>query len=270
MSMPDSRKKKKVIVVLPAYNAERTLERTIQDIPRDLVDDLILVDDCSQDHTFTLATQLGIEAIRHSRNRGYGGNQKTCYTQALHRGADIVVMVHPDYQYDPTQIPQLLGPLLREECDAVFGSRMLGKKFFEGGMPHWKFYGNVMLTALENMAFRVFFTEYHSGFRAYSRKYLETVNFLANSDDFVFDTEMIAQGVFHGLRIYEVPIATRYFQEASQIGWLKSVRYAISIVVVLIKFRLQEAGWKHFEIFTKPAKAELPWGSSVTSDFPGP
>lgn len=247
--MADKKSGQKIVVVLPAYNAEKTLERTVNEIPRPLVDNIILVDDASHDHTFQLAKRLGITSIRHPRNRGYGANQKTCYAEALKTDADIVVMVHPDFQHDPRLIPQLVQPLLDKDCDAVFGSRMLGGQFLEGGMPTWKFYGNVMLTALENVVLKVFLTEYHSGFRAYSRRYLSTVNFLANSDNFVFDTEMIAQGIFHGMRIHEIPISTRYFQEASQIGFFRSIRYALSILRVLFTYRLQIAGLCSFAMF---------------------
>jgi glycosyltransferase involved in cell wall biosynthesis len=248
-SLQEIKKTKKVIAVLPAYNAEKTLEQTVEDIPRDWVDEILLVDDASQDDTWRVAQRLGIATVRHSENRGYGGNQKTCYAEALKRGADIVVMVHPDYQYDPTLISCLLEPLLRDECDAAFGSRMLGGQFIEGGMPLWKFYGNVMLTALENMVLRVFLTEYHSGFRAYSKRYLQNVNVLANSDDFVFDTEIIVQGLAKRLRIREVPISTRYFDSASQISFLKSVRYALSIFGVLARFLLHQRGVRSSRLF---------------------
>src|SRR5512136_48787 len=216
---------KKVIVVMPAYNAERTLERTLADIPQDWMDEIILVDDRSRDGTVDLARRLGLRVFVHDRNRGYGGNQKTCYAEALKLGGDIMVMVHPDHQYDPRVIPQLITPLLRGECDAVFGSRMLGGRPLEGGMPKWKYLANVFLTALENAAFYMYLTEYHSGLRAYSRRYLKTVNFLAISDDFVFDSEIIAQGVVHNLRIKEIPIETRYFEEASKIGFARSIVY---------------------------------------------
>ncbi|MFB3070459.1 MAG: glycosyltransferase family 2 protein, partial [Nitrospirales bacterium] len=205
-----------------------------------------------QDETWRVAQRLGVATVRHPENRGYGGNQKTCYAEALKRGADIVVMVHPDYQYDPALIPQLIEPLLRNESDAVFGSRMLGGQFIEGGMPLWKFYGNVMLTALENMVLHVFFSEYHSGFRAYSKRYLQSVNLLANSDDFVFDTEIIVQGIAQGLHIREVPITTRYFDSASQISFLKSVRYALSIVGVLTRFLLHRRGLRSSRLFESP------------------
>jgi len=235
-------RQKKVIVVMPAYNAEKTLRRTLDDIPRDFVDEILLVDDHSRDRTVEVARGLGLRIIVHEKNRGYGGNQKTCYREALRLGGDIMVMVHPDHQYDPTVIPQLVTPLLGAECDAVFGSRMLGGRPLEGGMPKWKYLGNIFLTALENAAFYMYLTEYHSGLRAYSRRYLETVKFELNSDDFVFDSEIIAQGVIHGMRIREIPITTRYFQEASKIGFLRSVVYGLSILKTLVKFKLHKKG----------------------------
>ncbi|HUU38899.1 MAG TPA: glycosyltransferase family 2 protein [Candidatus Desulfaltia sp.] len=233
---------KKVIVVMPAYNAEKTLERTLEDIPRGWVDEIILVDDRSRDGTVGLARRLGLHVFVHDKNKGYGANQKTCYREALKRGGDIMVMVHPDHQYDPTVIPQLISPLLEEGCDAVFGSRMLGGRPLEGGMPKWKYLGNIFLTALENATFYMYLTEYHSGLRAYSRRYLETVRFDLNSDDFVFDSEIIAQGVIHKMRIKEIPIATRYFEEASKIGFLRSLVYGLSILKTLVKFKLHKKG----------------------------
>ena len=233
---------KKVIVVMPAYNAEKTLERTLDDIPRDWVDEIILVDDGSRDRTVEIGRGLGLRVFVHEKNKGYGGNQKTCYSEALKLGGDIMVMVHPDHQYDPTVMPQLITPLLNNECDAVFGSRMLGGRPLEGGMPKWKYLGNIFLTALENAAFYMYLTEYHSGLRAYSRRYLETVKFELNSDDFVFDSEIIAQGVTHKMRIREIPITTRYFEEASKIGFLRSVVYGLSIIKTLVKFKLHKKG----------------------------
>lgn len=230
---------KKIVVVMPAYNAEKTLAQTFSDIPHELVDECILVDDCSRDGTVAEAGRLGIRVFRHPTNRGYGGNQKTCYSEALKAGADIVVMVHPDYQYNPKRIPQLVQALLDgESYDAAFGSRMLGKLFREGGMPRWKFFSNIVLTALANLVFVNFLTEYHSGFRAYTRKYLETVAFERNSDDFVFDTEIIAQGMMHGLKFTEIPIETRYFPEASQINFVRSTQYGIGILWTLVKYQL--------------------------------
>ena len=239
----------KVCVVMPAYFAEKTLERTYRDLPLDWVDEVIVVDDASRDRTVEIARSLGLHTLVHPRNRGYGGNQKTCYREALALGADIVVMVHPDHQYDPSYIPELVKPLLADRCDAVFGSRMLGGRPLEGGMPKWKYLANLFLTALANATFYVFLSEYHSGLRAYSRRYLETVDLEANSDDFVFDTEIIAQGVCKGLRIREIPIATRYFDEASQIGFSRSVRYGFAILRVLLSYKLHKKGIWHSRLF---------------------
>jgi len=247
------RRTKKVVVVMPAYNAEKTLERTLDDIPRDWVDEILLVDDGSRDGTVDLARKLGLRVFVHPENRGYGGNQKTCYTEALKLGADIMIMVHPDHQYDPTVIPQLVAPLLAGSCDAVFGSRMLGGRPLEGGMPKWKYLANIYLTAVENATFYMYLTEYHSGLRAYSRRYIETANFSANSNDFVFDSEIIAQGVLHDMRIREIPIETRYFAEASQIGLGRSIVYGVSILKMLVKFKLHKKGWLKFAIFNEPA-----------------
>jgi glycosyltransferase involved in cell wall biosynthesis len=232
---------KRVVVVMPAYNAEKTLEATWADVPKEWIDEALLVDDASSDRTVEVARRLGIPTIVHEVNRGYGGNQKTCYRTALDQlGAGIVVMVHPDHQYDPTIIPQLIRPLLSGECDAVFGSRMLGGQPIEGGMPKWKYFANLFLTAIENATFYTYLTEYHSGFRAYSRRYLESVPFEKNSDNFVFDTEIIAQGVAAGMHFREVPIQTRYFDEASQIGFWRSVRYGLSILKTMFFYKL----WK--------------------------
>src|SRR6185295_6518981 len=246
----------KICVVMPAYNAERTLERTWRDLPGDWVDDVVVVDDASRDRTVEVARRLGLHVVVHPRNRGYGGNQKTCYRVALARGADIAVMVHPDHQYDPSTIPALVAPLLRGECDAVFGSRMLGGRPLEGGMPKWKYLANVFLTALANATFYAFLSEYHSGLRAYSRRYLEAVNLEGNSDDFVFDTQIIAQGVWRGLRIREIPIPTRYFPEASQIGFLRSVRYGLAVLGVLLRYKMHRQGLLHSAIFETPPVAE--------------
>ncbi len=239
----------KVVVVMPAYNAANTLERTLDDIPREWVDEIILVDDASRDGTVALARKLGLRVFVHAENRGYGGNQKTCYTEAMKLGADIMIMVHPDHQYDPTVIPKLVAPLLEGSCDAVFGSRMLGGHPLEGGMPKWKYLANIYLTAFENATFYMYLTEYHSGLRAYSRRYLAAVNFMANSDDFVFDTEIIAQGVIHGMRIREIPIETRYFKEASTVGFWRSSVYGLSILKTLVKYKLHKKRIARFRIF---------------------
>ena len=222
--------KMKVVVVLPAYNAEKTLERTLADIPREVVDEVILVDDCSKDGTVELAKKLGITVYAHEKNKGYGGNQKTCYTKALEHGADIVVMCHPDYQYDPRIIPQLVEPILRGEADAVFGSRMMKGGALEGGMPLWKHNANILLTAFENVVLGTYLTEFHSGFRAYSAKVLKAIRFEDNSDGFIFDTEIIVQILLQHFKITEVPIRTRYFEEASSIRLWPSIVYGLGIV----------------------------------------
>ena len=207
------------------------------------------MDDASRDGTVALARRLGLHVVVHPANRGYGGNQKTCYETALARGAGIVVMVHPDHQYDPKVIPALLQPLLEKQCDAVFGSRMLGGRPIQGGMPKWKYLGNILLTAIENATFLIYLTEYHSGFRAYTRKYLEAVHLEANSDDFVFDTEIIAQGIAKGLSIREIPIETRYFDEASQIPFWPSVLYGFSILKTMLLYKLHIWGVYQARIF---------------------
>ncbi len=247
MSVP-----RRVVVVMPAYNAARTLEACVADVPAECVDEIILVDDASRDDTVALARSLGLTVFVHPANRGYGGNQKTCYREALTRGADIAVMVHPDHQYDPKIIPQLIEPLLAGSADAVFGSRMLGGRAREGGMPWWKLLANRGLTVLENRVMGLGLTEYHSGFRAYSRRYLESIPYEANSDAFVFDSEIIAQGVMAGQRITEIPIATRYFPEASQIGVLASMRYGLSILGLLVHMSLHRLGWRDDPRFRRP------------------
>jgi len=240
---------KKVVIVLPAYNAAKTLTRTLNEIPPEYRKHVILVDDASKDNTVEVAKEAGLLVFQHPKNRGYGGNQKTCYREALAIGADIVVMLHPDHQYDATVIPHMVRPMLSEEADAVFGSRMLGGRPLEGGMPYWKYLANVLLTALANIVFGHYLTEIHSGFRAYSRKYLETVRLDENSDDFVFDTEIIAQGMTCNLTFQEVPIVTRYFPEASSINFRRSVIYGFGILGVLIKYVLHKSGLKHFQQF---------------------
>ena len=230
-------KNKKVVVVLPAYNAAKTLLKTVNDIPRDYVDEIILVDDASRDETVKVAQNLGLKIFVHPRNLGYGGNQKTCYREALRAGADIVVMVHPDHQYDPKAVPQLIEPLINEECDAVFGSRMIYKEqALAGGMPWWKFCANIFLTKLENLVLGLKLTEYHSGFRAYSKKVLTKVPLDQNSSDFVFDTEIIIQLKVNNFSIKQIPIKTRYFPEASMVGLARSLKYGLSIILVLIKY----------------------------------
>jgi glycosyltransferase involved in cell wall biosynthesis len=244
---------KKIVIVLPAYNAAKTLERTLSEIPVEFRENIILVDDASKDNTVQLAQKLGILVFVHPENRGYGGNQKTCYREALKLGADIVVMVHPDHQYDAKVIPDLVYPLLREEAHAAFGSRMLGGRPMDGGMPWWKYVANILLTACANVVFRRYLSEIHSGFRAYTRKYLETVRFEENSDDFVFDTEIIAQGMACNLFFREVPIVTRYFPEASSINLRRSIKYGFGILWVLARFSLNYRGIFHDRLLTPKA-----------------
>ena len=247
---------KKVTAVLPAYNAEKTLERTVADIPRDWVDDIILVDDTSRDGTVALAQKLGLVVVQHEKNLGYGGNQKTCYTEAVKRGADVVVMVHPDYQYDPTYIPGLIAPILEGKADAVFGSRMFARRgALEGGMPYWKFFANIFLTTIANVVLGYQLSEYHSGFRAYSRQLLSSLPLELNSDDFVFDSEIIVQCVTGGYRIKEVPIPTSYFKEASSIGFWKSVKYGLNILWVLMQYRLHRLKLLNFPKYEKVTMA---------------
>ncbi|MEI8191051.1 MAG: glycosyltransferase family 2 protein, partial [candidate division NC10 bacterium] len=193
-----------------------------------------------------------------ARNLGYGGNQKTCYRKALAKGADIVVMVHPDHQYDPRQVLRMAEPILRGECEAVLGSRMLGGRYFEGGMPRWKYCANIALTAAFNLATGRFLTECHSGFRAYSRTYLYTVNFPANSNSFVFDTQILLQGIDAGMRYYEIPIDTRYFAEASQVGLRSGIRYGLSILGVLLAYRLHRMGWWSPTFMQRPLSNSQP------------
>jgi len=231
----------KVVVVLPAYNAAKTLLRTLDEIPVEYRQHVILVDDASRDDTVAVAKAAGLTVFQHEKNRGYGGNQKTCYREALATSADIVVMLHPDHQYDASVVPALVEPIMNGRADAVFGSRMLGGRPLEGGMPRWKYIANVFLTALANIVFGRYLTEIHSGFRAYSRKYLETVQFEQNSDDFVFDTEIIAQGMTFNLHFSEVPIVTRYFPEASSINFRRSVTYGFGILKVLLRYSLHQS-----------------------------
>lgn len=230
-----------VVIVLPAYNAARTLLRTLAEIPPEYRQHIILVDDASVDDTVATARAEGLIVFQHDRNRGYGANQKTCYREALRADADIVVMLHPDHQYDARVIPDLVWPIRRGQADAVFGSRMLGGRPLEGGMPRYKYIANILLTAIANIVFGRYLTEIHSGFRAYSRKYLETVRFEENSDDFIFDTEIIAQGMTGNLTFTEVPIVTRYFPEASSINLRRSIVYGFGILYVLGRFALHRA-----------------------------
>jgi glycosyltransferase involved in cell wall biosynthesis len=227
---------KKVIVVLPAYNAEKTLNQTYSEIPMDIVDEVLMVDDHSIDNTVKLAKKMGINTIEHERNYGYGRNQKTCYRQALKHGADIVVMVHPDYQYTPKLITAMTSMIAYGVYDAVLGSRILGGRALRGGMPVYKYVANRFLTAFENLILGSKLSEFHTGYRAFSREVLITLPLDENSDDFVFDNEILAQLIYFGYRIGEISCPTRYFKEASSINFMSSVRYGIGVLVVSFKY----------------------------------
>jgi glycosyltransferase involved in cell wall biosynthesis len=240
VSTPElSVRKKKIIVVMPAYNAAETVQETYERIPKEFRDEIILVDDASRDETFDRAKSLGVNAIRHRHNLGYGGNQKTCYTEALKHEADIVVMIHPDGQYDPAFLGAITEPLLSDTADVVLGSRMYYRKqALAGGMPKYKFVSNIFLTTIENFVLRKNLSEYHTGYRAYSRHFLETIPFMRNSNGFVFDTEVLVQAAHFGMRIKEVPVSTRYFKEASSVSFKGSVVYGTLTLFTLLKYLL--------------------------------
>ena len=239
----------RIAVVLPAYNAASTLERTYRAIPLGLVDDVLLVDDASQDDTVSLARELGLHTYVHPTNRGYGGNQKTCYSQALKLRADVFIMLHPDYQYTPRLVPAMAAMVVSGEYDMVLGSRILGGGALQGGMPLYKYCANRLLTAVENMLTLAKLSEYHSGFRAFSRPVLETLPLLENSDDFVFDNQMILQALYFDFRIGELSCPTRYFPEASNINFPRSVKYGAEVLATAIQFRLQRLGLFHYSMF---------------------
>lgn len=233
---------KKIVVILPAYNASRTLEKTYSEIPMDIVDEVLLVDDASQDDTVQMARRLGIHTIVHDRNRGYGGNQKTCYRAALEKGADIVVMLHPDYQYTPYLVTSLASMIAFDVYDVVLASRILGKGALKGGMPLYKYLANRLLTCTENLLLGQKLSEYHTGYRAFSRKVLETLPLDANSDDFVFDNQMLAQITWCGFSIGEVSCPARYIPEASSINFRRSVVYGLGVLRTAFSYRLARMG----------------------------
>ena len=228
----------KVIVIMPAYNAEKTLERTYRDIPKDLVKEIILGDDCSSDNTVKIAHKLGITVIKTHRNLGYGGNQKMLYREALKRGADVIVMVHPDWQYDAAKIPQMVEPIIKGEADVMMGSRILGGGTLAGGMPIYKYVSNRFLTWIENITLGLNLSEYHTGFRAFSKKVLETIPFERNSNNFVFDTEVLAEVARAGFKVKEIPVPCRYFKEASSVNFINSTIYGLQTFWVCLKFIL--------------------------------
>jgi len=248
---------KKLIVIMPAYNAEKTLRQTYEELPHEYVDEVILVDDASRDETPRVAEELGIKTIIHPENRGYGGNQKTCYTEALRHGADIVVMVHPDYQYSPRLVTAMSSMIASGHYDVVLGSRILGGQALQGGMPFYKYVANRFLTFVENLALGVKLSEYHTGFRAFTREVLETLPLEENSDDFVFDSEMLVQAAYFGFRIGELSCPTRYFEEASSINFRRSVKYGLGVLASIMKYLLCRLGVARFVIFSSTGKKLL-------------
>ena len=258
---------KKIVIVMPAYNAAETLARTFEDLPMEVVDSVIVVDDASKDSTAHVAHKLGLVTYVHKQNYGYGRNQKTCYREALQLGADIVVMVHPDYQYSPRLVVSLSGMLAYGEYDIALGSRILGTGALQGGMPLYKYISNRILTLVENLLLGVKLSEYHAGYRAFTREVLEKLPLENNSDDFVFDNEMLAQAVYFGYRIGEVSCPTKYFPEASSISFSRSVTYGFGVLSTSLKFRLQRWGLKNFNLFgTRAQNASRDYYEMVSKD----
>jgi glycosyltransferase involved in cell wall biosynthesis len=241
---------KRIAVVMPAFNAEKTLEKTVQELS-DVVDIKILVDDSSKDRTAELSRRLGVRTFVHDANYGYGRNQQTCYREALAAGADIVVMVHPDYQYTPSLVPAMAGMIASGVYDMVLGSRILGAGALKGGMPLYKYISNRFLTAFQNIFLGVKLSEYHTGFRAFSRELLETLPLLENSDDFVFDNQMVAQAVMFGFRIGEISCPTKYFEEASSINFRRSVEYGFGVLGTSFGFVANKWGLVHSAMYAK-------------------
>ena len=244
---------KRIAVVFPAYNAEKTLEATVRELP-DLVDVRILVDDHSTDRTLEVAHRLGVQSFVHNRNYGYGRNQQTCYREALAAGADVVIMVHPDYQYTPLLVTAMASMIAYGVYDVVLGSRIIGGTALRGGMPLYKYVSNRLLTAFENLFLRVKLSEYHTGYRAFSREVLTRLPLRENSDDFVFDNQMLAQCVYFGFHIGEVSCPTKYFKEASSINFRRSVQYGLGVLGTTLQFALQRAGIVHNSIFSDKGK----------------
>ncbi|MBP2681767.1 MAG: Undecaprenyl-phosphate mannosyltransferase [Candidatus Krumholzibacteriota bacterium] len=262
MDAPSGRKEK-IVVVMPAYNAERTLRSTVASIPGDLGSEILVVDDASSDGTVALARSMALTVVQHESNLGYGGNQKTCYRHALQMGADIVVMVHPDDQYDARLIPSLILPIQLGVCDVMLGNRIRTRaEALRGGMPVYKYFANRLLTILENVALGQNLGEFHSGMRAYGRKVLETIPWQNNSDDFVFDQEFLVQAAYFRFRIGDVPVPVRYFKEASSIGFWRSCRYCFQTLVTLVRYALAEAGLLHSPAFPKTVR-------TAVSEVPG-
>ncbi|MDU8886436.1 glycosyltransferase family 2 protein [Yeosuana sp. MJ-SS3] len=245
---------KKIIVVLPAYNAEKTLMKTYREIPTDIVDEVILTDDCSNDKTLEVAKQLGIKHIlKHDKNLGYGANQKSCYSKAIDLQGDIIVMLHPDYQYSPKLIPAMCELVANNTYDLVLGSRILGKGALKGGMPVYKFVSNRILTFVQNVLMHQELSEYHTGYRCYNAQFLNSIAFNTDSDDFIFDNEIIAQFCFNNARIGEISCPTKYDENSSSINFTRSVIYGFGVLGVSIKYFLQKLGLGSFKIFKHPS-----------------
>jgi glycosyltransferase involved in cell wall biosynthesis len=251
---------KKLITVMPAYNAANTLARTYSEIPLDIVDEVLLVDDKSSDTTVSLAREMGLTVFLHKQNMGYGRNQKTCYREALKSGADIIIMLHPDYQYSPKLIVSLAGMIAYGEYDVVLGSRILGVGALAGGMPPYKYIANRFLTLIQNLLLAYKLSEYHTGYRAFARKVLEDLPLEENSDDFLFDNQILAQAIYFKYRIGEISCPTKYFAEASSIGFARSVRYGLGVLATSLKFRLQKMKLGKFSIFNRS-------GSKLMRDY---
>lgn len=249
-------KNKKVTVVMPAYNAETTLYKTYAEVPKDTVDEIILVDDHSRDNTVAVARSLGIKSIVHDRNMGYGANQKTCYREAVHLGSDIVIMLHPDYQYTPRLITAMASLIAEDMFDCVLGSRILGVGALKGGMPVYKYISNRFLTLVQNLLLNYKLSEYHTGYRAFSREILETLPLDANEDGFVFDNQMLAQIIYAGYRIGEITCPTRYEPDSSSINFTNSVKYGLGVLKTSVHFRLHTIGWYKTPIFDGLARTK--------------
>ena len=252
---------------MPAYNAERTLERTYREIPLDIVDEVVVTDDASPDDTVQVAQQLGLHTLVHVRNRGYGGNQKTCYEEALRLGADVVVMLHPDYQYTPSLIPAMVGMITDGPYDVVLGSRVLGGRARRGGMPLYKYVANRVLTAAQNTLLGAKLSEYHTGYRAFSRPVLEKLPLLENSDDFVFDNQMLAQVLYHDFEVGEISCPASYFEEASSINFRRSVVYGLGVLWTSLQVFLQRRGLARFAFLD--ANGRRLAGQAPTHPAPG-
>ena len=249
---------KKVVVVMPAYNASRTLRQTYNEVPVDVVDEVLLVDDASSDETVALARELGLTTFLHEKNLGYGKNQKTCYREALKRDADIVIMLHPDYQYSPRLLTSLAGMIASGHYDIALGSRILGVGALQGGMPRYKYISNRFLTAAQNLLLGYKLSEYHTGFRAFSRRVLKSLPLEADTDDFLFDNEVLAQAIYFKFNIGEISCPTKYFPEASSISFKRSVRYGFGVLWTSLKFRMQKMGLAKFRMFDSDSAKLLP------------